>query len=122
VIDRKQPFDTYDGPREGEPEEHSTFFAPHGVLFVRNGRPVGTVDTRSKAQASLLTLLARSGVRGLVRVPHTPEESARVMRRYQELLDTRDERIRRLIAERTNDPELHDKVLAMLQARLLAPH
>ncbi|HLM66983.1 MAG TPA: hypothetical protein VK358_05605, partial [Longimicrobium sp.] len=121
VIDRKQPYDTYDVPREGEPQEHSDLFHPHCVLFSRSGRNVGAVEVRSKAQASLLALLARSGIRGLVRVPYDADESQRIKRRYQELLTAREERVRALIAERANDPELQEKVMDLISARLTNP-
>lgn len=121
VIDRKKPYDTYDVPREGEPEEHSSLFIAHGVVFNRNGRTVGAVETKSKEQASLLTLVASTGIRGLVRVPHVPEENKRVHERFQELLAARRERIQRLIEERTNDPELQDKVRLLVEAKLLNP-
>lgn len=121
VIDRKQPFDTYDVPREGEPEEYSTFFQPHAVVFKRTSRVISTIEVRSKPQAALLAELARSGIRGLVRVPHTAEESERVLRRYRELVVTRERRIRELIAARTNDPALLEKAMELLAPKLLRP-
>jgi hypothetical protein len=121
VIDRKQPYDTYDVPLEGEPQEHSTLFYPHCVLFTRGGRTVGSVEVRSKAQSSLLASLARSGIRGLVRVPYEPEESQRVHRRYEDLLVAREERIRTLVAERATDPDLQEKVVDLISAKLLSP-
>jgi hypothetical protein len=106
---------------EGDPEEHSTLFHSHAVVFKRNGKTVGAVDARSKPQASLLARVANSGIRGLVRVPYDVEESERVLRRYTELLSTREERIRELVDNRTSDPALAAKVMELLAAKLLRP-
>jgi hypothetical protein len=118
ILDRKQPFDTYHVPRGGDPREHSTPCDPHSVLFTRGGRTVGTVEVRSPSQASLLVLLARSGIRGLVRVPHDAAESQRVQRRYEDLLAARQERLRSLVAERASDPDLQEKVMELVSAKL----
>jgi hypothetical protein len=121
VIDRAQPFDTVEVPLEGEPEEHSTLFHAHSVLFVRNGRTVGALDARSKAQAALIVHLAQQGVRGLVRVPHAREEAERVLERLQRLLMQRDELLRQLIATRTSDNALTEKILDLMRVLWLTP-
>jgi len=121
VIDRKQPFDTYDVPGDGDPQEQSTLFVSNSVSFVRNGKSVGVVETRSPEQSALLAAIARSGIRGLVRVPYTPEESLRVRRRYEEMLSARSQKLQQLIEVRTNDPDLQYKVRVLVEARLLKP-
>lgn len=121
VIDRRQPFDTYDLPAEGEAEEHAMLFQPHAVVFRRNGKVAGTVDARSGPQAALLVRLAQSGLRGLVRVPHAAEECERVLRRYTELLAAREARVRTLVANRTSDPAMEEKVMELLAEKLLRP-
>lgn len=119
-LDRNQPFDTYDVPTEGTPDQQSTLFMPHGVAFTRGAATVATVPTQAKEQAQLLVLLAEFGVRGLVRVPHESAECNHVRDRYQTFLQSREAQLRRLIEERTSDPEMQEKVIALLDQKLLA--
>ena len=72
-------------------------------------------------QVPLVVLLAANGLRGLVRVPHEAQECQRVADAFQEFLYQRETAIRELIAQRTADEDLQEKISEALQ-RLLLNH
>ena len=61
-----------------------------------------------------MILLARSGLRGLVRLPHEPEDCLRLYRQYDDFLRRREAEARELIADRTLDEELQEKIYGAL--------
>jgi hypothetical protein len=119
-LDLDQPFSTFDLPDGGEPELHHDMFASTGsVRFMRGKKQVGLVSTQSPEQAALLNVVARQGVRGLVRVPLDGAGCARLQARFEAFLENREQRIRLLIAERTGDADLQAAVLGIVMGGLI---
>jgi hypothetical protein len=110
-IDMSEPFDTYDLPADGIPEQFSDMFTSHGVRFSKGKKSLlALVETRHPTQDDLIVLVASSGVRGLVRIPFEEEECRRVLNEYERFIHQRDMRIRELIEERTADDDLQEKI------------
>jgi len=115
-LDPSKPYDTYELPSVGEPSQGP--LAPHIVEFRRGKKLIGAVHTKNTAHDDLLVFLARSGVRGLVRVPHDEEECRRVYERYGDFAGRRDERLRALIQDRTADEEMQGRINDILVSLL----
>lgn len=120
-LNRAKPFDTYDLPEEGVPELHEDMFAAGGsVRFMKGGKKqAGIVETRNAAQAELVALLGDCGVRGLTRVPLDEAECRRLTGEFGNFVASRTQRLRELIEDRTADPEMQEKVFAVLVPRVL---
>jgi len=110
-LDSSKPFDTFDLPPEGTPEPVADMVTPHGVLF-RKGRRKSDflIEAKNDMQAQLICLLAASGVRGLVRVPHEAQHCRQVVRSYETFINERDTAIRELIQERTAHEDMQDRI------------
>jgi hypothetical protein len=117
-LDPSKPYDTYELPSVGEPSHDQTLFAANGVAFRKGKKPVAMVETKNAAQDALIVLLARSGVRGLVRVPHDEAECRRVCDRYSDLVGRREMRVRELIQLRTADEDMQVKIYDILMPLL----
>ncbi|MBM3131831.1 MAG: SAM-dependent methyltransferase, partial [Chloroflexi bacterium] len=117
-LDKSKPFDTYDLPAEGEAEKYGDMLMAHGVRFVK-GKKTRIIETKTRAQADLLALVANSGKRGLVRAPHEEAECLRILREYEVFLKKREERIQELIQERTADEDLQGKIREALMPLLI---
>ena len=69
-LNKSLPFDTYELPAEGEPAAESDMFTPHAVKFTKGKKKtVAHIPTTVPGQDVLIVALAKSSVRGLVRVP-----------------------------------------------------
>ncbi len=91
------------------------------VKFTKGAKAqVALIATITGSQAQLITLLANTGTRGLVRVPHDDAYCIRTLEEYREFVERRDERIKELIQERTADEgtqeEIYNAVVPMLQS------
>ncbi|MBM4035034.1 MAG: SAM-dependent methyltransferase [Planctomycetes bacterium] len=117
-LDPSRPCDTYELPAAGEACNGQTLFVAHGVAFMKGRKTVAAVETKNAAQDALIVLLARSGVRGLVRVPHDEAECQRVYDRYSDLVGRREARVRELIQLRTADEDAQGRIYDALM-RLL---
>ena len=118
-VDLTQPYDTFDLPVQGVADVHHDLFSDQGgVRFVRGRKQIALVPARSLEQATLVALVATHGARGLVRAPLAADDCARLHRRYQAFLDDRARRIRQLVEERTGDPELQERVIRAVLARI----
>jgi hypothetical protein len=93
-------------------------YVKRGVAFVKGKKQVGFVQTVIPEQDALVVLLADSGVRGLVRVPHEAEECGDVLRRYGRFVKERDAHIRQLVELRTADQDMQDKIIDALRPML----
>ena len=113
-LDKSKSFDTLELPADGEPEPFSDMFNTHGVQFRKGKTNVSLVQTKNPIQDDLIILLAKSGTRGLVRVPHEESECRRVLQKYERFILERDRRIRELIEERTADEDLQEKIYEAL--------
>lgn len=114
-LDRSKPFDTFDLPHEGAPGHHTDLFTAHGVQFIKGkGKQVAVIPTKHPAQNNLIVLLAESGTRGLVRIPHDESECKRVYEVYQSFIRKRDKKIFEIIEERTADEEMQEKIYEAL--------
>ena len=118
-IDRSKPYDTFEFPAEGVAKEDRSLFNQHGVSFMKRKKTIGVVDTKIPAQDKLVVLVANSGVRGLVRIPHEEKECRRVLRTYGEFVRDREQRIRELIEQRTADEDMQEKIHEALMPLIL---
>ena len=120
-LDTSQPFDTYDLPADGEAKPYSDMLVAQAVKFTKGAKTqVALMPTLTGSQAQLITLLANTGTRGLVRVPHDDADCIRNLEEYREFVERRDGRIKELIQERTADEgtqeEIYNEVVRMLQS------
>jgi hypothetical protein len=121
-LDLTKPFDTFELPAEGIPhpqKEVNPLLYDLGVVFMKGKKPVANIDTKIPEQDRLIILLAGSGMHGLVRLPHDPEECERLYHEYADFLHRREETIRERIADRTLDEDMQEKIYAALMPRLL---
>ena len=86
---------------------------------MKGKKPIANIDTKIPEQDPLIILLAGSGIHGLVRIPHEPEECERLYHEYGDFLRRREETVRELIANRTLDEEMQEKIYSALMPRLL---
>jgi methylase of polypeptide subunit release factors len=120
-LDRSKPYDTYEVPQEGEPAVRQDLFIDHGVTFSGGGlQDSELIETNNESQAELLSLLADSGRRGLVRVPHDPQECDALKSEYGKFLQLREEEIDALIEERTANEKLQRRVKNVLMGKILS--
>ena len=117
-LDPSKPYDTYELPSVGNACNGQTLFAAHGVAFIRGKKTFAMVETKNAAQDGLIVLLARCGVRGLVRVPHDEAECQRVCDRYSDLVGRREMRVRELIQLRTKDEDVQVRIYEVLMPLL----
>ena len=121
-LDLTKPFDTFDLPGEGIPQalkDTNPLLYDRGVVFMKGKKPLANLITKIPEQDPLIILLARSGRHGLVRLPHDPEDCRRLYHEYAAFLRLRDETIRELIANRTLDEEMQEKIYSALMPQLL---
>ena len=121
-LDLTKPFDTFDLPGESVPQalkDTNPLLYDRGVVFLKGKKPFANLITKIPEQDPLIILLAGSGIHGLVRVPHEPEECDRLYHEYAAFLCRREETIRELIANRTLDEDMQEKIYAALMPRLL---
>jgi hypothetical protein len=85
-----------------------------GVVFMKGKKPVANINTKIPEQGPLIILLAESGLRGLVRAPHEPEACERLYHEYADFLHRQEHTDRELIANRTLDEDLQEKIAAAL--------
>jgi hypothetical protein len=115
-------FDTFDLPGEGIPQplkDTNPLLYDHGVVFMKGKKPLADINTKIPEQDPLIILLSKSGLHGLVRVPHDPDECQRLQHEFATFLHHRDETIRELIANRTLDEDMQEKIYAALMPHLL---
>ena len=106
-LDKTMPFDTYEIPAEGLPVPYRDMFVPHSVRFIKGKKTqIALLRTQSPVQDDLIVLLVRSGLRGLVRIPHEENECRRVLGAYEGFIGKRENLLRRLIEERSADEDL----------------
>jgi hypothetical protein len=114
-VNAKKPCDTFELPTDGEAELHQDMFTPHGVRFVKGKKTlVKEIETKVPEQDELIVLVAKSGVRGLVRVPRDGDELQRVRADFGRFLARRDKTVREMIEERTADEDLQEKIYSAL--------
>jgi hypothetical protein len=116
-LDIGRPFDTFDLPGDGVPQAlkaTNPLLYDRGVVFLKGKKPLANLITKIPEQDPLVILLARSGLHGLVRLPHGPEECQRLYHEYSDFLHRRDAEVRELIADRTLDEELQEKIYGAL--------
>jgi len=116
-LDLAKPFDTFELPAEGMPQplkDSNPLLYDRGVVFLKGKKPLSNINTKIPEQDPLIILLARSGIRGLVRIPHDPEECQRLHQEFDAYLRRREEALRELIANRTLDKEMQEKIFAAL--------
>lgn len=119
-LDRSKPFDTFEIPAEGTAEVFSDMFTEHGVRFMKGTkRRIALVETTSQAQDELMVLVANSGVRALVRLPHEDDECLSVLQQYEGFINQRENQVRQLIEERTADEGIQEEIYKALAPMLI---
>jgi len=119
-LDPAKDFDTYELPADGEPRYEPDMISSSAVTFVKGkGRRMMRVETRSPLQAELLAIVARSGVRSFIRIPHDDKECRKVLRAFEPFVLDRDQKVRTLINDRTADEDLQEKIYNALMPKLL---
>ena len=118
-LDASKPFDVYDLPPEGDPSPLQDLYQENAVVFLKGKKRLALIPLVIPEQVPLVVLLAQSGHRGLVRVPHESPECQSVFTAFQEFLYQRRTVIKDLIAQRTADADLQEKIDVALQ-RLLS--
>ncbi len=116
-----KPFDTFELPTEGIPhlqKEVNPLLYDLGVVFMKGKKPIANIETKIPGQDPLILLLAGSGMRGLVRVPHQPEECERLYLEYGDFLRRQEETVRELITNRTLDEDMQGKIHTALMPLL----
>ena len=114
-MDVSRPYSTFDLPAAGVAEIHEDIFAPDGsVRFMKGRKQIALLPTKSREQAALVTAISAQGVRGLTRVPLAPQDCIDLKKRYETFVEDRAQRLRRLISDRTGDPNLQDRIFATL--------
>lgn len=111
--------DTYEIPEIGEPEIYSDMYVPHGVIFKSGRRKAQIIATRNQAQSELLVLVVNSGERVYIRVPFEEKNAKKVFKLFEKAVNDRDRIMRKLIAERTADEELQEKIYSLVLNMIL---
>jgi len=110
-IDKAKPFDTFEIPAEGSAGAFSDMFTANGVRFIKGKkRQTALIEVTHPVQVDLIVLVAQSGTRGFVRIPHEEEECQRVLQEYEKFTRRRDGRLRQLIEDRTADEDMQQKI------------
>lgn len=114
-VDLNRPFSTFDLPTAGVPEIHEDMFALQGsVRFMKSRKQISIIPTKIPEQAALIVVIAMHGRRGLTRVPLAPQDCVSLKKRYETFINDRTKRIKSMIADRTSDPDLQDRILDAL--------
>ncbi|MBW2087128.1 MAG: SAM-dependent methyltransferase, partial [Deltaproteobacteria bacterium] len=117
-INKSKSFDTFDLPLEGSPRPYRDLFAEHGVAFMKGKKRLALVETKLPAQDSLVILVANSGVRGLVRIPHEEDECKRIFNKFENFIKKRENFIWEMIEHRTADEDMQEKIYGSLMSLL----
>jgi len=119
-LDRSKPFDTFEIPADGTAELFSDMFTEHSVRFMKGTKTrIALVETTSETQDELMVLVANSGVRGLVRLPHEDDECRKVSQEFERFINQRENQVRKLIKERTADEGIQEEIYEALAPMLL---
>ena len=114
-VDLNRPFSTFDLPTAGVPEIHEDMFALQGsVRFIKGRKQISIIQTKTPEQATLIVVIAMHGKRGLTRVPLDPQDCVSLKNRYETFINDRTKRIKNMIADRTSDPDLQERILDAL--------
>jgi methylase of polypeptide subunit release factors len=114
-LESGQPFNTYELPATGEPELHADMFATDGsVRFLRGKKQMALVSAKTRDQAELLVAVAKSGVRGLVRVPLDAGHCRQLRSRYESFVENRQRLAKAMIAERSGDINIQEAVYSVV--------
>lgn len=119
-MDRSKPFDTFEIPAEGTAELFTDMFVEHGVRFMKGiKKRIALVETTSQVQDELMVLVANSGVRGIIRIPHEDDECREVLQEFERFINQRESQVRHLIKERTADEGIQEDIYEALAPMLL---
>lgn len=119
-VDVTRPYSTFDLPATGVAEVHEDMFAPQGsVRFMKGRKQIAILPTKTREQAALVALIAGQGIRGLTRVPLEPQDCIGLRKRYEAFVEDRTQRLRTMIADRTGDPDLQDRIFNALEDLIL---
>lgn len=114
-LDMSQPLDTFQIPA-GCRARPFDMFAAYAVEFLKGKKRQALIEVQSEIQRNLLVLLAQSGVRGWVRIPHEDETCRRVLAQYEAFVGSRDHQLRQLVEERTADEDMQEEIYEALHA------
>ncbi len=77
------------------------------------------LPTKTPEQAALVVVIATHGGRGLTRVPLDSKDCVSLKKRYETFIDDRAKRLKSMIADRTGDPDLRDRIFDALNDLIL---
>ncbi|MFZ1499859.1 MAG: N-6 DNA methylase [Giesbergeria sp.] len=100
-------------PAEGLPEVHVDLHDV-GVRFMRGKKQTEFVSTPSEEHAALAVVAILEMRRETVQLPRSDTLCISLHRNFKAFLDTRNRRLRQVIAERVADEEVQEKVFALL--------
>ena len=112
--------DTYEIPKEGEPELAELLTAGVVLRVAKGRRTLFESEVESREQGELLVALARQGVRGLVPVPHGAAACVAARERFEAWVEEREEVLARLLERETADEDLRDKARAAVLPALMS--
>jgi len=107
-------------PADGEPRKFKDLYDLHGVEFLKRKKRISLVRTHSAEQDELLILLARHEPRGLVRVPHDPDQCMSLLGEYGAYIHERENAVREYIGDRTADEDMQEKIYLALRPMIWA--
>ena len=81
---------------------------------MKGRKQIYMLPTKTPEQAALVVVIAMHGRRGLTRVPLDPQDCVSLKKRYETFINDRTKRIKSMIADRTSDPDLQDRILDAL--------
>ncbi len=117
-LDSKKLFDVYELPAQGVAVPQANLFSAHGVAFKKGTRQLHFQETTVPGQDEVVALVANAGIRGITRFPREADEIDRIRNAYGRFLSQRDRRIQELVAEKTNDEEMQERIRDALMAML----
>jgi Eco57I restriction-modification methylase len=119
-LNTDKDYTTFDLPSEGSAIPLQDMIHRHPVEFIKGKKHrVDILETDSAEQCELVCFLAKQGLRGLVRIPHEEKECRRVYSEYEHFVRQRNERVRKMIEERSSDEDMQEKIYKSLVSQLL---
>ena len=86
---------------------------------MKGRKQIAILPTKTREQAALVALISTQGVRGLTRVPLGPQDCIGLRKRYEAFVEDRAQRLRIMIANRTGDSDLQDRIFDVLNTIIL---
>ena len=99
---------------EGQPQELRDLYHDRGVVFMKGKKCVAAIDTHSPEQDPLIILLAKSASGAWPPFPTSKTNVGTVLQEYGDFIRRREDTVRGLIANRTHDEDMQEKIYEAL--------